>query len=143
MNSKIKVSDRESHWSNLLTSITDDTNIINFIIDLDNRYEGMQSYLSNNDMPGYVISDLLRMNKFVHPLFLKKIITDKFHKMKFFYVGVKVLDSTKQWNPIEETLFSFTVKNKANGIIFFEDKDNAKYLIKHFCEKYLLPKQSI
>ncbi|RBW47299.1 hypothetical protein DS885_03895 [Psychromonas sp. B3M02] len=123
MNEKIKLTNYEKKWIPKLASMTSNTAIIHLIIELDDTYMGINSYVGDFELPGYVLTAALERNKFAHEKFKKKAFLLSLYEMDFFKVGVRLVgDKDIKWNPIDETLKTFITRHGDDEVIYFENK---------------------
>lgn len=111
-----------------MTTITDKS-LIKFIVRLDQIYQGLESYLDINEMPGTLITSVLVKTHGAHIKFQHKHVIDAFNDMPFFKMSVsaKVNDiSGIVWNPTTESLKGFSLRHTDKEVIYFEDKNYQK-----------------
>jgi len=121
----ITLFDNDLNWLSTLTGITKDTAIIQFIVNLDQTYQGIESYLELSEMPGRLLTNVLVNNLQAHNKFKNISLRNALDTMPFFRMcaSAKVEGHDEYvWNPAVESLKSFCLKNTDKEVIYFEDK---------------------
>ena len=123
MENHLRLGKNELSWLSILSQTTNDKKLINFIINLDDKYKGADSYLDPSELPGHCLTHVLVDNQDVHPTFMKGAFVDSFIKMPFFKIGLKMAGSDgEKWNPATESLKAFVARHANEEVIYFEDE---------------------
>lgn len=137
MSKYLKLFDNHLNWlSTLLANIADE-GLINLIVNLDQIYQGLESYLDLSEMPGSLITNILIESKNSHFKFQNKIVNDAFEDMPFFKIGAlaRVNEGNCIWNPRVESLKGFILKHTGKEVIYFED-ENYKEIVRFFQKQF-------
>ncbi len=137
MNKHLSLFDNQLNWLSSLTKLVKDEPLIKFIVNLDQTYQGIESYLDLSEMPGSLITNVLVNTHDAHSKFQRKCVSNTFSEMPFFRVGVlaKLTDKSEYiWNPTEESLKQFGLRHTDKEVIYFED-EKFKETIQFFQEQ--------
>jgi len=121
--------DNDLNWLSTLTEIIKDKAIVKFVVNLDQTYQGIESYLELSEMPGSLLTNILVNNLQAHSKFQNITLSNSLGTMPFFRMcalaQVEGLDECV-WSPAIEPLKSFCLKHTDKEVIYFEDKNYKK-----------------
>lgn len=141
----INVSEYESTWLPALISLSLCDDVVDFVLQLDQTYQGIDNYLYQEDLPGYLITNFLKKNKESHYRLLIRSLSTELNSMPFFKIGIGILLNDKThsiWNPINETLKHFVATHPNGEVIYFEN-ERYRETISAFLKKFSLFSESI
>jgi hypothetical protein len=116
----------------------EDKEVIQFVVNLDQLYLGLESYLDLSEMPGSVITSILVNTQDAHCKFQKKSVNDAFINMPFFRISALARVDGKDdhlWNPTLESLKEFSLRHTGKEVIYFED-ENFKSTVQFFQKQF-------
>lgn len=125
LNKHLLLFDNELNWLSTLMNIIKGKLLIKFVVNLDQIYQGLETYLDLSEMPGILITNVLVKNHEAHEKFQRKSVSNTFSEMAFFRISALAKVNGKTgfiWDPTKESLKSFSLKHTDKEVIFFEDK---------------------
>jgi len=138
LNKHLSLFDNKLNWLLTLTNLVKDESLVRFIVNLDQTYQGIESYLDLSEMPGSLITNVLVSTHDAHAKFQRKCVINAFNEMPFFKISVlaKIDDESEYiWNPTEESLKQFGLRHTDKEVIYFEDEQYKETI--HFFQEQL------
>ena len=135
MKHHLKLASNQIRWLSLLSDITADKTLINFIVDLDDTYSGADSFLSASELPGYSLTLTLKKVLTSHPKFQLRAFSNAMSELSFFSLGLRQSNIDGEvWDPRYESMKAFVTRHTKEGVLYYEVKENSK-IVQHFQRK--------